>query len=190
MTGRGAVTLGILAGGQATRLGGVDKAWQLFQGMTLIERTLAALERGPATPLVSYNGLQDAMGKLGLLAVGDLRPGFRGPLAGIEALLAACSSDWLLVVPVDLRQIPSGLRETMLGRVRLQGGEHGVVARDIDGLQPLVSLWPVRQARLEVGTSLDQGRASVRDLQDRMGFVECQLAPFQFGNLNTPADFG
>ena len=190
MDDRSAVTLGILAGGQATRLGGADKAWQPFAGVSLIERTLAALHGDCAAALASYNGPPAAMTRLGLRAVGDLRPGFPGPLAGIESLLDACSTDWLLIVPVDLRQIPDRLRETMLECAHMAGEGRGVFACDIEGMQPLVSLWPVRDAIPVVRLALDQGRASVRRLQEDLRFVQCQLAPFRFGNLNSPADFG
>lgn len=184
------VTLGILAGGQATRLGGVDKAWILFQGSPLIERTLAVLDTGPAETLASYNGPPVAMEQLGLRVIADLRPAFPGPLAGIEALLGACATAWLLVVPVDLRQIPGGLRDRMVECARSAGGKVGVVARDIEGLQPLVSLWPVHKAIPAVRAALDEGRASVRGLQESMHFTCCELPGFRFGNLNTPDDFG
>lgn len=190
MGDRGAVTLGILAGGQATRLGGADKAWLPFAGVSLIERTLAGLHGDSTAVLASYNGPPTKMSRLGLSAVGDLRPGFPGPLAGIEALLDACTTDWLLIVPVDLRQIPDRLRQTMLECAHMAGEVRGVVARDIEGLQPLVSLWPVRNAIPAVRLALDQGRASVRRLQEDLRFVQCELAPFRFGNLNSPADFG
>lgn len=190
MTDCNAVTLGILAGGQATRLGGLDKAWQPFRGMPLIQRTLAALDTAPAAALASYNGPPATMIQLGLRAVADLRPGFPGPLAGIEALLAACATDWLLIVPVDLREIPHGLPKRLFECAQPAGMGRGVVARDIEGVQPLVSLWPVRRALPAVRLALDQGRASVRRLQDSMHFMQCELGPFRFGNLNTPADFG
>lgn len=184
------VTLGILAGGQATRLGGVDKAWVRFQGSSLIERTLASLDIGPADTLVSYNSSPAAMERLGPRVIADLRPAFPGPLAGIEALLGACATAWLLVVPVDLRRIPGGLCDRMVDCARSIGGEVGVVARDIEGLQPLVSLWPVHKAIPAVREALDEGRASVRGLQERMCFAYCELPGFRFGNLNTPDDLG
>ena len=190
MDERGAVTLGILAGGQATRLGGADKAWQPFAGVSLIERTRSALHGDFAAALASYNGPPAMMSRLGLRAIGDLRPGFPGPLAGIEALLDASTTEWLLIVPVDLREIPDRLRETMLECAHRAGEGRGVVARDIEGMQPLVSLWPVRNAIPVVRLALDQGRASVRDLQEDLRFVQCELAAFRFGNLNSPADFG
>lgn len=190
MAGPLAVTLGILAGGQATRLGGVDKALQQLQGTSLIERTLAALAACADGALCSYNGQPGAMSRLGLCAVRDLRPGRPGPLAGLEALLEACPTPWLLVVPVDLRTIPGSLDERMLQRAQAAGGVRGVVANDLEGRQPLVSLWPVADAIHEVRLALDEGRASVRDLQQRMQFVECDLSPLQLGNLNSPGDFG
>ena len=49
------VTLGLLAGGQGTRLGGVDKAWLLRDGQPQVVR-LAALFPAVSEVLVSSNG--------------------------------------------------------------------------------------------------------------------------------------
>ena len=43
MLARDQVTLGILAGGQARRMGGVDKALLTYHGTSLLSRTLTAL---------------------------------------------------------------------------------------------------------------------------------------------------
>ena len=53
---RSSTALGILAGGQARRLGGLDKAMARYRGQTLIARTLAAAGKGFAQVMASYNG--------------------------------------------------------------------------------------------------------------------------------------
>jgi len=183
MLARPQVALGILAGGQASRMGGVDKAMARHAGESLAARTLAALGSGYATALLSYN--RGDIEGLDLRVVPDLRPDFRGPLAGIEALLANCDAPWLLSVPVDLGDIPDDLFE----RLRACAGEgQGVRARDADGVQPLVALWPVAASRAAVGAALDAAQGAVHRVQDALGFANCELSPWRFGNLNTPAD--
>jgi molybdopterin-guanine dinucleotide biosynthesis protein A len=183
----GLVTLGILAGGQARRLGGIDKALAQYRGATLAQRTLDAIGSGFAQQLASYNGLGEAALPAGLSVVRDRRPGFLGPLAGIESLLAASASPWLLTVPVDLGEIPADLVERLLSC--LEGGD-GVAVLDGDGAQPLVALWPVDSSRAAVGAALDAGERAVHRVQQILGFGECPIAPTLLGNLNSPDDFG
>jgi molybdopterin-guanine dinucleotide biosynthesis protein A len=179
------VTLGILAGGQARRLEGADKAMALHQGGTLLARTLAALGPGYAQVMLSYNREPSAALSAMLRVVPDLRPEFPGPLAGIEALLAACETEWLFTVPVDLCEIPEGLFESLHVSALV---DEGVRAGDVDGTQPLVAVWRVRVARIAVGQALDAGEGSVRRVQEQLGFRTFGRSDWRFGNLNTPAD--
>ena len=182
---RARVSLGILAGGQARRMGGADKALLRRDGQTLVQRTLDALGGGFAQALLSYNGESADSLPRGLRVVPDSRANFPGPLAGIEALLAAAEGDWLLTVPVDLAQLPEGLPERLLACV---AGGDGVAARDADGAQPLVALWPVASSRAAVAAALDGGERAVHRVQQALGFAGCDLSPLVLGNLNTPAD--
>ncbi len=168
MLTRGQVSLGILAGGQGRRLGGADKAFVEFQGKPLLSRTLAALGAGFAEVLVSYNGSDPRMSGYALRVAPDLRAGFPGPLAGLEALLHAATREWLLTVPVDLREIPEGLPEILLRSIETEG--RGLAVRDADGLQPLVALWPVREGLAAVSAALNADHRAVNQLQQSMRF--------------------
>jgi molybdopterin-guanine dinucleotide biosynthesis protein A len=64
----------------------------------------------------------------------------------------------------------------------------GASARDADGAQPLVALWPVRESRAALAAALDAGEGAVHRVQAALGFAVCELSPLRFGNLNTPAD--
>lgn len=183
---RAQVALGILAGGQARRLGGIDKALARHRGQTLIARTLAAAGEGYAQVLASYNGANAGDLPAEVWLVADMRPGFPGPLGGIQALLATARCDWLLTLPVDLADIPDGLVDRLLASC---DGENGVAARDADGEQPLVALWPVASSWSPVVAALDAGERAVHRVQQILGFTVCELAPLRLGNLNTPADF-
>ena len=184
---RAQVTLGILAGGQARRLGGADKALALRDGRTLAQRTLEAMGAGFAASLLSYNSTHGSKLPSALRVVRDRRPGFIGPLAGIDALLAESATPWLLTVPVDLDQVPADLVERLLACI---DGPDGVATVDADGAQPLVALWPVASSRAAVEAALDAGERAVHRVQQVLGFGACSIAPVVLGNLNTPADFG
>jgi molybdopterin-guanine dinucleotide biosynthesis protein A len=183
---RSEVALGILAGGRAQRLGGIDKALARYEDTALVERTLAALGAGYAQAMISYNGDAHAQLPAELQRVSDLRPGFCGPLAGVEALLAACHADWLLTVPVDLLRIPGDLFESLRAHALDNGG---VRARDADGEQPLVAIWPVSRSLDVVSAALEAGEFAVHRVQALLDFGNCDFSPWRFGNLNTPADF-
>ena len=187
MLTRGQVSLGILAGGQGRRLGGADKAFIEFDGEPLLSRTLAALGSGFAETLVSYNGSDQRILESAARIVPDLRVDFPGPLAGLESLLHAASCEWLLTVPVDLREIPGELAEGLFRA--LEAGGPGVVVRDGDGLQPLVALWPVRESRIAVSAALDANNRAVQELVQSMQFRVHELSSWRLGNLNSPSDF-
>lgn len=180
-----ALTLGFLAGGRATRLGGVDKAWVGYHGQALIERALSALQvQHPwAARLVSANRADARYAMLGLTVVPDRVAGFPGPLAGIDALLAACATPWLLTLPVDLRTIPPDLVASLQA-----AGEGGAVAHDADGRQPLVALWPVQRARQAIAAALARSDGAVHRVATELGLEVVAFPAVAFGNFNTPQD--
>jgi molybdopterin-guanine dinucleotide biosynthesis protein A len=180
---RGAITLGILAGGRASRLAGADKARLAFRGEPLLERTLAALGRDGEPRLLSH---REAVAIPGLCVVRDLRAGQPGPLAGLESLLDAARTPWLLSAPVDLADIPPDLGAILRARAT---GEGATVVQDGDGLQPLVAIWPVATALRAVRAALDDGERSVRAMLANLPHAVLDIAPARLGNLNTPADF-
>lgn len=190
MDARGGITLGVLAGGRASRLGGVDKALALHRGSSLLARTLDALGHGFSKVLVSYNGEPSALAGFDVMVVPDARAGRQGPLAGLESLLEATRSEWLLSVPVDLCLIPPGLAEILSAHVIDHPGcAAGVLVSDADGLQPLVGLWRVDRALDAVAQALDAGQRAVHPLLESMPLGICQLSMHRLGNLNSPSDF-
>jgi len=178
------ITLGILAGGRAARLGGSDKAWAVYRRETLIERTLHALGDRFASRLVSANRGFERYVTLAVRPVPDRIRDFPGLLAGLDALLAECNTHWLLSVPVDLRTIPADLA------ARLQAaGEGGAVAQDASGLQPLIALWPVECARIAVAQAFAGGEHAAHRVVVQLDLPVVRFDGADFGNLNTPDDF-
>lgn len=184
MIPRDRITLGILAGGQGRRLGGVDKAFASYRGRPLIERCLQACGDGFAERLVSHPG-DVRFGSPQIRAIPDFRSGRLGPLSGLESLLRACRSDWLLSLPVDLRAIPDGFVDTLCR----QANDQGTVVRDADGLQPLCGLWRVTQALPVISARLDRGALAAQGLLDDLILPVHDISPLRLGNLNTPDDF-
>jgi molybdopterin-guanine dinucleotide biosynthesis protein A len=172
----------MLAGGRATRLGGIDKAWLEKAGQPQVLRLLARVRGEVDAVLVSANRDLARYGAHGLLAIPDREPGL-GPLGGLDALASACTTPWLLTLPVDLVSV----NDCLLRSLRAAGGD-GAWAEDDDGRQPLVALWRVQALRDALPAALEAGELSVQSLQARLGMAGVRFAGLRFGNLNTPAD--
>lgn len=179
---RSQVTLGILAGGQASRLGGRDKAWLQRGGIAQVVRLAAHFNGGCGAVLVSANSNPERYTEHGLSVLSDRVSGI-GPLAGLQALSVACMTPWLLTVPVDV----IGTNECLL-RTLANAGEAGAVAQDDDGLQPLVALYRVELLRAAIGAAVAAGEHAVQAMQARLGMPWVRFAGLRFGNLNTPED--
>ena len=178
-----ALTLGLLAGGRASRLGGRDKAWLERDGQPQVMRLQHAFAPRVARVLVSANAALDRYAAHGLATVQDRIPD-AGPLSGLDALVAATTTPWLLTVPVDLVHVDTRL----LPMLALLAGDTGAYAIDDDGVQPLVALWPVARARPAIDAAFARGDYAIRGLQQALGMQAVRLDGVRFGNLNTPDD--
>ena len=178
------ITLGLLAGGRGSRLGGVDKAWIERDGQPQVLRLAGRFPGEVGAVLVSANRELARYADAGLQAVPDRLPPHSGPLAGIEALAAACRTPWLLTLPVDLFDTNDCLVRTL---VSCRDAD-GAVAEDADGLQPLVALYRVEALRAALPAALAAGELAPRRLQQRLRMARVAFAGVRFGNLNTPAD--
>ena len=182
MQERGALTLGILAGGRATRLGGRDKAWLQRDGVPQVVRIARRFDAECGAVLVSANRDLSRYAEHGLRAVADEVADI-GPLGGIDMLCAHCETPWLLTMPVDIVDANDCLLRTLAN-----AGDDGAVADDGDGLQPLVALYRVEALREAVDAAIAAGDFSVQAMQQRMALARVRFAGLRFGNLNTPAD--
>lgn len=178
-----ALTLGMLAGGRASRLGGRDKAWLERDGQPQVMRLQHAFAPRVARVLVSANAALDRYAAHGLATVQDRIPD-AGPLSGLDALVAATTTPWLLTLPVDLVHVDTRL----LPMLALLAGDTGAYAIDDDGVQPLVALWPVARARPAIDAAFARGDYAIRGLQQALGMQAVRLDGVRFGNLNTPDD--
>jgi molybdenum cofactor guanylyltransferase len=177
------VTLGILAGGRASRLGGLDKAWLQRDGIAQVVRLAVRFEHEVDGVLVSANRDPGRYRQHGLSMVADTVPG-AGPIGGLDALARSCSTPWLLTLPVDV----IGVNECLLRTLGADRGPNGSFAADEDGPQPLVALWRIDALRLGLAAAIDRRDFAVHSLQERLGFREVRFGGVRFGNLNTPAD--
>lgn len=182
MISRANITLGILAGGQATRLGGVDKAWLQRDGVPQVLRWQRRFADEVATTLVSANRDLKRYAAHGLATVVDHHHAL-GPITGLDALACAARTSWLLTLPVDLVDT----NECLLATLCAAAQANGAFAQDDDGAQPLVALWNVTALRPAVAQVIATGDTAVHALQTGLGMTCVRFAGVRFGNLNTPA---
>jgi len=176
------IILGLLAGGAGSRLGGADKAWMQRGGVPQVVRLAKRLSDETSSTLVSANRDLPRYADVGLTAIPD-RHADIGPIAGLDALANACTTPWLLTVPVDLVDV----NDCLLRSLAAAGGD-GAFAIDDDGAQPLVALWRVEALRDALSQALAENEIAVQALQARIGMIGVRFAGFRFGNLNTPGD--
>lgn len=188
---RPAITAAILAGGAGERLGGRDKGLEILGGRPLVAHVLAALDGVDAFLVVANRNLERYAGHAltvsdGLADDGAIRR--RGPQAGIAAALAACTTPWLLTVPVDCPQPPRNLAARLLDAAIAHDAQ-AVVAHDGERRQPLFAVYRtgLRESAAAAG-AMEQG---VSAWQDAIGVIELDFAADrqQFANLNTPEEF-
>jgi molybdopterin-guanine dinucleotide biosynthesis protein A len=177
------VTALILAGGRATRLGGVDKRELVIDGRTIFERQVEVL-----APLVAEIVVSSPRDVAGYRSVRDAVEG-QGPLAGIAAGLAGARTPWLLVIAGDMPYLTTALIERLLAAAAETIDAVGI---RIEGVpEPLVcalrvsAALPIVQARLARG-ELKASRL-LTDEPLRVTWIEDVDRGALF-NVNVPAD--
>ncbi|MDF7679466.1 molybdenum cofactor guanylyltransferase MobA [Enterobacteriaceae bacterium ESL0689] len=101
----------VLAGGQATRMGGVDKGLQLLNGQPLWRYVAAALSPQVTRLAISANRNLNQWYASGYPVYTDTLTGFPGPLAGMLSVMQQTSGEWFLFCPCDTPFIPTFLAE-------------------------------------------------------------------------------
>jgi molybdopterin molybdotransferase len=149
----------VLAGGRGTRMDSVDKGLQAFNGTTMAAQVLARLLPQVSSAAISANRNLDAYAAMNVPVWPDDMPGFAGPLAGLQAGLRRCGTDYLLSVPCDSPFLPADLAVRLHGALEAEGADVAVAATGKDGRRQVhpvfclarTSLEPVLTAYLESG---------------------------------------
>ena len=103
----------ILAGGRGSRMGGVDKGLQSFNGVPLALHTLLRLQMQSGGPLaqvmINANRNLAAYEAFGASVWPDVLADYAGPLAGFLTGLERCESPYLVTTPCDTPLFPLDL---------------------------------------------------------------------------------
>jgi molybdenum cofactor guanylyltransferase len=180
-------TLIVLCGGEGSRMSGNDKGLLRLHGQTFVRtltQGLGGLSNEPWRPrsIISANRNLSAYESLGYPVVKDIRPGFNGPLAGLEAGLANIVNtdnirykssnsqlpQWdllpVVVVPCDMPRLPADLPRRLLAALDRVQTIAVAQTRKPDGMDihPLCLAFHARVWQHDLKTFLDQGQRRVQ----------------------------
>jgi len=190
----------LLYGGAGKRFGG-EKAFARFQGERLIDRLLRVLDRVSDDVLISTN-VPDLFRPFGRRIVADRMPG-AGPLAGLQAALAAARHEVLAVVAGDM---PFASAELLLRLAALARGLEGgsgydavvPLRTDLPGFPAYEPLHAVYHKRClpAIEETLRAGKRRVVEFYPRVRVREVTAEEWSamgadarvFANVNTPED--
>jgi molybdenum cofactor guanylyltransferase len=123
----------ILAGGAGRRVGGQDKGLLLWQDKPMVEHVVARLRPQVDTLYISCNRNFEQYRRWTELLIADKRQDFQGPLAGIEAVSAHITSDYLIVVACDIPLLPVDLVHRLLEQLVSDADPSRQIAYAFDG---------------------------------------------------------
>ena len=155
------VTGVVLAGGQGSRMGGVDKGLQPFRGKPMAAHAIERLAPQVDEILVNANRNVDAYARFGHRVIADEIEGFAGPLAGFERGLAHAAGELVVTVPCDSPFLPADLVKRLREALERDGAQVAV-ARTGDQVHPVFCLM-----RRDVHASLRRFLASGQRKIDR-----------------------
>jgi molybdopterin-guanine dinucleotide biosynthesis protein A len=170
----------ILAGGQSSRMG-TDKSQLRLENQTFTERIHQTL-------------LEIADSVTVVRAEQDVYPGW-GALGGVHAALAACTSEWAIIVACDLPFVTSELFEYLAS---LRKHHEAVAPLQSDGRpQPLAALYRIEPCLARATQLIETGHRRPLHLLE---LVNTRWVPFTeltnltqaerfFVNINTPDDY-
>jgi molybdopterin-guanine dinucleotide biosynthesis protein A len=196
------ITAVILAGGRGSRMGGVDKGLQNFNGMPLALHTLTRLQisGGVGEIMLNANRNLAAYESFGVSVWPDGLADYPGPLAGFLTGLERCETPYLLTVPCDSPLLPLDLAQRLAAALEAEDADIAMAAApeaDKDGhtqvrKQPVFCLLSVHLLESLVCFTHDGGRK----IDDWTALHKTVIVPFAapgddpqaFFNANTLAE--
>ena len=200
----------VLAGGRGTRMGGVDKGLQLFNGVALAKHALDRLL--PQVGHVMLNANRNILDyqSFGFPVWADTdeisylaelpdppaltaQPNFNGPLAGMLAALRHCTTPYLLTVPCDAPLFPADLALRLSNALVREAADIAVAASpDSDGKLRQQSVFCLMRADL-LASLTHYTALGGRKVSDWTAQHRCVQVPFDqpaddpraFFNVNT-----
>jgi len=180
-----AVTGLVLAGGQGSRMGGVDKGLAPFRGRPLVAHVIERLAPQVDEILVNANRNPADYARFGHRVIADEIPGFAGPLAGFERGLAHARGDLVATVPCDSPFLPADLVSRLRAALEAAGADLAVAKT---GAQPHPVFCLMRRGvHASLAQFLASGQRKIDKWYAALAVVEVAFddEPDAFANINT-----
>lgn len=178
----------ILAGGRATRMGGVDKGLQPLRGEPMAAWVMRRMQPQVGALLINANRHRADYEALGAPVCADVIEGFAGPLAGIHAGLAACTTDYLATAPCDSPLLPADLVQQLAGALVREQAEAAVAVTTSNAQRQRHPVFLLLKASLLPALADFVARGG-RRVDDWLATLCCAEAAFDdesaFANVNT-----
>ena len=178
----------ILAGGQATRMGGGDKGLLQLGDRSILDHVIARIDPQVAALSLNANGDAERFSGYGLPVKSDSIEGFVGPLSGVLA-----GMDWahsigashVVSVAADTPFFPCDLVPQLLLNAT---GDGLALAASPSGRQPTFGIWPV-SLREDLRGALIGGLRKVVQWTNAHNAGTAEFPDDNaFFNVNTPDD--
>ena len=180
----------ILAGGKASRLGGIAKGTiEAGNGICVIERLISELYEADLDDIVIVANDTRSYRNCSVKIIPDIRRGY-GPIGGIETALTHFKgkSDAVMFVPCDMPNITSG--ELLALKKGFIETNKPVVFAQTPGFfwHPLCTVVHISLTDM-ISSSIDSGWRAVGDLWQKIGAEAVQFSDAgAFMNINDFAD--
>lgn len=172
----------IIAGGRATRLGGIDKTALLYNGRTLLQCALDAVRGASQVAVVGF-GIELAPAR-GLSQTTE-NPPWGGPAAALAAgvhNLRLSSAPVTVVIAADMPRVAEAVPLLLAA---LDDTHDGVVAVDSTGQRQHL-LGAYRTAALRAAPA--EANASMRSVTAELNLLELRIADELCADVDTPMD--
>ncbi len=187
----------ILAGGRGSRMGGVDKGLQNFNGIPLALHTLMRLAPQVESVIINANRNLSAYESFGAAVWPDASADFAGPLSGFLVGLERAETPYVLTVPCDTPRLPLDLAERLAVSLISQNADIAMAAAletDAQGqtqlrTQPVFCLMRIELSESLIkfthagGRKIDAWTAQHQTVV--VPFDEKKDDPLAFSNVNT-----
>lgn len=152
------VTAIVLAGGRGSRMEHRDKAWVNYNGKPLLLHVIDAIEDSVDDILISSGRRHPSYATIPWQQVADDDAHFLGPLSGIVSTVPLVESEFTLVVPCDIPNLPNDIVKVLARGI----GHHDICTiHDGERLQQLVFLARTNVLQSSIADYLSEGKRSV-----------------------------
>jgi len=177
----------ILAGGKSSRMG-FDKAFLLVGNKPLLQHMIEVVD--PFCQTTAISGQNPDYVEFHLEMVPDVFPEC-GPISGLYSVLHYSSTEWNLIVGVDMPFLDEKLISYLISNI---GDCDCVIPKHINGVEPLAALYH-RRILPVIDTQINEGKFKLTKLLSEINtcFIDCnpmiEKNPKLFHNMNTLEDY-